>query len=140
MSVKFTNPVSEQEFSCGSAISFKGTADSSITQIELWADDQWLLGKTSVNRGNWELTYSFNRIGSHSIRVKGLDKKGCVIDEDRIWLFIPTFTNSRQNLTPEFILKEMMWTSETLTGEITIEFQKLKCSRLLRNDKFTPKK
>ena len=114
MSINLTYPAPNQEFSCGASISFNGMANSPITQIELWADDQWLLGKASVNRENWKLIYSFNRVGSHNIHVRGLDKKGNIVDEQQIWVYISTFTHARQNLTPDFILNDMGWTPETL--------------------------
>ena len=114
MLVKFTNPVPDQQISCGSSITFQGTADSPITQVELWADGRWLLGKTSVNGGDWELTYSFNRLGDRNIHAKGLDINGNVVDVDKICVFIITFANSRQNLISNLILQEMMWIPETL--------------------------
>ena len=114
MAIQFTNPESDQEFSLGSKISFTGTADTPITQVELWADDRWLIGKTSVSGGNWSHSYAFNGGGTRSIYVKGLDRNNVVIDEDQIWVFIGTFVNLNQNLSPNFILRELTRSSTGL--------------------------
>ena len=51
MPIEITRPDTDQEFDIGSLVSFEGTADNSITQVELWADDRFLLGTSPVNNG-----------------------------------------------------------------------------------------
>ena len=107
MAIVFTKPNTDQEFDVGTIVSFEGTATNSITQVELWADDRWLLGRTTVNQGNWSLAYTFNGTGTRSIRARGLDENDNILDQDEIWVFVGAFVDLSQNLTPNFTLREM---------------------------------
>lgn len=107
MPVVFTKPNTDQEFDIGTIVNFEGTADRPITQVELWADDRWLLGKVPVNRGKWALSYKFNGSGTRSIHARGLDANDIVVEQDQIWVFIGGFIDLNQNLTSNFTLREM---------------------------------
>ncbi len=88
MAIKFADPVSEQEFELEETVNFKGTADSTITEVELWADDRWLLGRVPVSSGNWSFSYAFNAGGVRTIYAKGLDTSNRIVDQDQIWICI----------------------------------------------------
>ena len=112
MAIAFTKPDTDQEFDVGAAVSFEGTAtNDAITQVEVWADDRWFLGRTTVNQGNWSLAYTFNGAGTRSIQARGLDANDIVLEQDEIWVFIGAFVDLSQNLTPNFTLGEMTFST-----------------------------
>jgi hypothetical protein len=109
VSITITNPVSEQEFTMGTSVAFEGTADSPITQIELWADDRWLLSKVTVSSGKWSSSYTFIGAGTRIIYAKGFDASKTLIETTSIWLFIEpsSDTDPAQKLTANFTLGEL---------------------------------
>ena len=88
MALKITEPQNEAELSDQREITFKGTADNSIHQVEIYADDRWLLGRTQTNNGNWSISYPFNTSGHREIVAKGFDSDNQLIASDEIWIFL----------------------------------------------------
>jgi hypothetical protein len=113
MANKIDNPLNEAEVNIENAIVFEGSADANIVQIELWADDRWLLGKTSVNSGKWSLSYQFNSGGTRRIVSKGFDTSNQLVASDDIWLFLETDTTIKRNinLSANFLLWEFVTSS-----------------------------
>lgn len=116
MSIKITKPVSEEKFEFDTKIEFEGTADNNVTQVEMWADDRWLLGKTSVNQGKWKFDYTFNGSGTRIIAAKGFNASNQLIDSDDIWLFIkqPSSLDLDQKLSTNFTLREFTFSQTAL--------------------------
>lgn len=108
MTISVTKPVYEQEFNLGTSVTFQGTAENLITQVELWAEDRWLLGKVPVVDSNWSHSYQFNGAGSRAIYAKGLDQNGIVIETAHIWILINSSLDLDQKLTENFTLREMI--------------------------------
>lgn len=120
MSIFITQPESEKEFQIGTEINFQGTADNPISEVEIWIDDRWLVGKVTVNDGKWSFPYSFVAGGTFIVYAKGLDNSNTLIDVHDIWVFIEsgiiTATQSLEvmagleaptiQLTPNFTLSE----------------------------------
>lgn len=141
MSIRITKPQSEQEFELGTGILFEGTSDSAIAQVELWADDRWLLGKVSPAANKWSFTYRFSGAGTRIIYAKGFDGANNLVDTQSIWLFIqpPASLDLNQNLSPNFTLRELTFSQTALmrgidnTPTIT-EIQRLKtlCEQILQ--------
>ncbi len=106
MAIKITTPTDNQEFSLGEKVNFQGTADGSITQIELFADDRWLLGKTQVSNGTWSMLYPFNAGGTRLIVAKGFDTANNLVASDDIWLRLETSSavNLDLKLSADFTL------------------------------------
>lgn len=113
MAVEIINPASDQEFDIGTQFTFKGTADSPITKVELWADDRWLLGTASVRDGEWSLSYAFNAGGTRLIIAKGFDVGNGLVDTDNIWLFLEPSSaiDLNMRLTPNFTLGELTFST-----------------------------
>lgn len=141
MPINITKPQSEQEFELGTDIIFEGTNDSAITQVEIWADDRWLLGKVSPASDKWSFTYRFKGAGTRIIYAKGFDGANNLVDNQSIWLFIqpPASLDPNQNLSPDFTLRELTFSQIALmrgidnTPTIT-EIQQLKtlCEQILQ--------
>ncbi len=120
MSIKITKPESEQEFELDTDVTFEGTADSPITQVELWADDRWLLGKVPVTAGKWSFTYRFSAAGTRIIYAKSFDATNKLIDTHNIWVFIepPASLDPNQQLSPNFTLRELIFSQTAVMGGI----------------------
>lgn len=140
MSIKITQPISEQEFELGE-IKFEGSADSPITEVEVWADDRWLLGKVSVNQGKWNFNYTFNAAGTRIIWAKGFDTNNNLIDTNNIWLFIepPSNLNLDQQLSLNFTLREFTFSQTAISKGIdntptSTEIERLRklCQQILQ--------
>ncbi len=113
MSITITSPSNNQEMAVGDEIPFTGTANNSITKVELFADDRWLLGKTNVNNGNWSIAYQFNSGGTRRIVAKGFNAGNQLVDTNDIWLSLQSSTvvDLNMNLTTNFQLKEFVISS-----------------------------
>ncbi|MCD8487272.1 MAG: D-Ala-D-Ala carboxypeptidase family metallohydrolase [Desertifilum sp.] len=88
MSLKITEPQNEAELLAQKEITFRGTADSNINKVEIYADDRWLLGRTQTDSGKWSLSYPFNTAGHREIVAKGFDSDNQLIASDEIWIFL----------------------------------------------------
>lgn len=88
MKILITKPESEKEFQIGKEIYFEGTAEAPMTQVEIWIDDRWLIGKVAVNKGKWSFSYQFVVGGTFVIYAKGLDSNDNLIDVNDIWVFM----------------------------------------------------
>jgi hypothetical protein len=108
MAIEITKPNSDQEFNLGTPVSFEGKAESPITQVELWADDRWLLGKAPVNHEKWSFSYGFNGTGNRAIYAKGLDEANNIVDTAHVWIEINSSIDLNQQLTTNFTLREMI--------------------------------
>lgn len=113
MSITINSPNNNQEIAVGDEISFTGTANNSITEVELFADDRWLLGKTQVNNGTWSISYKFNTGGTREIVAKGFNTSNQLVSDDSIWLFLQRSlaVDMNLNLTANFQLKEFIISS-----------------------------
>jgi hypothetical protein len=80
MPIYIIKPQSDQEFELGTDIIFEGTNDSAIGQVEIWADDRWLLGKLPPASGKWSFAYRFNGAGTRIIYAKGFDGANNLVD------------------------------------------------------------
>jgi hypothetical protein len=74
MAIKITKPASEQQFELGTSVTLEGTADSRITEVELWADNLWHFGSNPLSWGNWSCSYRFTGDGKRQIEARGLDR------------------------------------------------------------------
>ena len=104
----------------GTSVAFAGTADSPITQVELWADDRWLLSKVAVSSGKWSSSYTFMGAGTRIIYAKGFDASKTLIETTSIWLFIEpsSDTDPAQKLTANFTLGELTFSQTAVTWGI----------------------
>lgn len=141
MSINITKPQSEQEFEIATDVIFAGTSDSTITQVELWADDRWLLGKITPISEKWSFTYRFNGAGTRIIYAKGFDAGNNLVDTESIWLFIePSLSlDLDQKLSPNFTLRELTFSQTAVMRGIDntptmTEVQRLKtlCEQILQ--------
>lgn len=141
MSIAITNPVSEQKFMMGTSVAFEGTADSPITQVELWADDRWLLSKVTVSSRKWSSSYTFMGAGTRIIYAKGFDASKNLVETISIWLFIEPSSDidPAQELTANFTLGELIFSQTAVMLRIdntpTLgEIQRLKklCQQILQ--------
>ncbi len=141
MSITITKPKTEQEFKLGTDVTFEGTGDSTVTQVELWADDRWLLGKVSPTSGKWSLSYRFNSAGTRIIYAKGFDASNNLVDTQNIWVFIelPDAFDLDQQLSPNFTLRELTFSQTAVMNNIDntptlTEIQRLKklCEQILQ--------
>ncbi len=121
MGMTIDKPHKDAELKLKDPIFFQGTSNTNIVQVELWADDRWLLGKTSANNGKWSLYYNFNSGGTRRIVAKGFDANNQLIGSDDIWLFLDALTqvDLDMNLSADFKLWEFV-TSPT-SGLLRIE-------------------
>lgn len=110
MSITITSPNNNQEMIVGDEITFTGTANNSITKVELFADDRWLLGKTQVDNGTWSIAYKFNSGGTREIVAKGFNASNQLVDSDDIWLFLEpsSAVDLNINLTTNFQVRELL--------------------------------
>lgn len=110
MTMTISSPNNEQEFPVGREITFKGTANNNIAQVELWADDRWFLGKSQVNQGNWSASYTFNGGGAREIVVKGYDAANNVVADEDVWIFLESSSvlDLNMKLTENFTLWELV--------------------------------
>lgn len=84
MAINVSSPTNNSAFQLGVPVVFRGTADSGIVRIDLFAE-QYFLGSKSVEAGEWILTYpGFNRSGKRRIRAVGFDSSGSRIDSVEI--------------------------------------------------------
>ncbi len=84
MAITVSSPTNNSAFQLGVPVVFRGRADSDIVRIDFFAE-QYFLGNTSVEAGEWILTYpGFNRSGRRRIRVVGFDSSGSRIDSVEI--------------------------------------------------------
>lgn len=113
MSITITSPNNNQKMAVGDEITFTGTANNSITKVELFADDRWLLDKINVNNGNWSISYKFNAGGTRRIIAKGFNASNQVVDTNDIWLSLQSSSvaDINMNLTTNFQLKEFVVSS-----------------------------
>lgn len=113
MSITITSPSNNQEMAVGDEITFTGTTNNSITKVELFADDRWLLGKTDINNGNWSISYTFNSGGTRRIVAKGFNASNQLVASDDMWLSLQSSSvvDLDMNLTTNFQLKEFVVSS-----------------------------
>ncbi|MBW4636929.1 MAG: hypothetical protein KME05_01620 [Gloeocapsa sp. UFS-A4-WI-NPMV-4B04] len=113
MSITITSPNNNQEMAVGDEIPFTGTAHDSITKVELFADDRWLLGQTNANNGNWSISYKFNSGGTRRIVAKGFSASNQLVDTNDIWLSLQSSSvvDLNMSLTTNFQLKEFVVSS-----------------------------
>lgn len=113
MSITITSSNNNQEIAVGDEITFIGTANNSITKVELFADDRWLLNKTNVNSGNWSMKYKFNSGGTRRIVAKGFSASNQLVASDDMWLSLQSSSvvDLNMNLTTNFQLKEFVVSS-----------------------------
>ncbi|MBC6419744.1 MAG: hypothetical protein GDA44_13760 [Prochloron sp. SP5CPC1] len=107
MAIKITNPTDNQEFSLEQQVTFQGTVDDPITQVELLADDRWPLGRTQLS-GNWSISYAFNAAGNRLVVAKGFDAANNLVASDDIWVEISSSWDLSTFLTPNFQLWEFV--------------------------------
>lgn len=141
MLINIIKPESEQEFDLDTDVAFEGTANSPITQVELWADDRWLLGKVPVTAGKWSFIYRFNAAGTRIIYAKGFDTTNKLINTHNIWVFIkpPASLDLNQQLTPNFTLRELifsqtgvMWGIDNTPTKTEIDQLRNLCEQILQ--------
>lgn len=110
MGITIDKPQKDAELELEGAIIFEGTASTNIIQVELWADDRWLLGKTLANNGKWSLSYDFNSGGTRRIVAKGFDANNQLIASDDNWLFLDALAkvDLDMNLSANFKLWEFV--------------------------------
>jgi 3D (Asp-Asp-Asp) domain-containing protein len=84
MPIKIISPKNDNQFSINSAVDFQGTADNSMTKIELIADNKWSLSKANVVNNKWSVSYQFNSSGDRNITVKGFDNADHLIDSTQV--------------------------------------------------------
>ncbi|MBN3958882.1 D-Ala-D-Ala carboxypeptidase family metallohydrolase [Nostoc sp. NMS8] len=110
MGITIDKPQKDADLELDDAILFEGTASTNIVQVELWADDRWLLGKTSANNGKWSLSYDFNSGGTRRIIVKGFDANNQLVASDDNWLFLDALAkvDLDMNLSANFKLWEFV--------------------------------
>ncbi|MGB3512102.1 MAG: D-Ala-D-Ala carboxypeptidase family metallohydrolase [Microcoleaceae cyanobacterium] len=134
MTIQIIKPISEKEFELGTKVKFEGTADSPITEVELWADDRWFLGKVAVSGGKWSFSYSFNVAGYRIIYAKGLDQTNALVDTHDIWVIIesPSDIDLDLKLTLNFTLGEMIFSQTAINRGIDNTPTKLEIDRLRR--------
>lgn len=133
MSIEINEPISEREYNPSQQVKFEGTAKNSIVQVELWADDRWLIGTTNVENETWSFSYSFNTVGNRVIYAKGLDSSREVVDIDDIWVIINSQLGmgSELKLTNNFNLSEFTYSHTAMMNGVdntptSIEIQRLK--------------
>ncbi|MEC4984500.1 MAG: D-Ala-D-Ala carboxypeptidase family metallohydrolase [Oscillatoria sp. PMC 1068.18] len=118
MSITITKPKDDSELPILTEITFEGTADTDVSQVELWADDRWLLGKTPVSSGSWSIAYTFNTGGTRRIIAKGINTTNTKIAEEGIWLFLQddNAIDLDMNLSANFKLFEL---TESVTARLS---------------------
>lgn len=110
MTITIDKPEKDAELELGNAIIFEGTVSTNIVRVEIWADDRWLLGKTSVNSNKWLFAYEFTSGGTRRIIAKGFDTSNKLVASDENWLFLDALTrvNLDRNLSANFKLWEFV--------------------------------
>lgn len=109
MALKITEPKDDEQLALGKEITIKGTVDSDISKIEIYADDRWLLGRTQPTDGNWSISYPFNTAGQREIIAKGFDSANKLITSDEIWVSVKEApANLIMKLTEDFPLWQLV--------------------------------
>jgi len=92
--MKINQPSDTATFSITDTVTFQGTASDKIVRVELWAEDKWHFGNSSVSNGNWSTSYRFTDDGKRQIEARGFDQDNYCVASDKIIVEIKTSSSS----------------------------------------------
>lgn len=87
MSIKIAAPASGTKLNLSESVEFRGSADGGIATVSLFSpfgNNRFLLGKASVIRGEWILSYKFNTSGKREVVVSGFDASNTMLDSEEV--------------------------------------------------------
>ncbi len=94
MSILVKVPAENSAFQLGVLVTFRGSADSGIVRVDLFAD-QFFLGSDSIEAGEWIVTYpGFNQSGKRRVRAIGFDNSGSRVDSVEVEILLTNTSSS----------------------------------------------
>ncbi|CCI25442.1 MAG: glycoside hydrolase family 75 protein [Dolichospermum sp.] len=102
MVIKIDQPSNNATLAITDNVNFKGTASHEIVRIELWAENKWHFGNSSVSNGNWSVSYRFTDNGKRQIEARGFDQDNHSVASEKITLEIEASSISCEPRTKLF--------------------------------------
>ena len=102
MVIKINQPSNNATLAITDKVNFKGTASHEIVRIELWSENKWHFGNSSVSNGNWSVSYRFTDKGKRQIEARGFDQDNHSVAREKITLEIAASSLSCEPRTKLF--------------------------------------